>query len=154
MIKDIIDSLIKRSMLEKETVRTEVLRAIKNEFLVYQTAKNAKPLDDAAEIAILNKMKKQRYDSFAQYGEAGRADLAKKESDEIDIINEFLPKLADYTDIVNTILSIIVENRWIDDVGGPYIPKKNMGDVIKQVKAKLVNVDGKELSDCVKTYLA
>ena len=107
MIKDIIDSLIKRSMLEKEPVRTEVLRAIKNEFLVYQTAKNAKPLDDAAEIAILNKMKKQRYDSFAQYGEAGRADLAKKESDEIDIINEFLPKLANYTEIVNTILSII-----------------------------------------------
>ena len=153
MIKDIIDSLIKQAILEKETIRIEVLRAIKNELLVYQTAKNAKLLDDAAEIAILNKMKKQRYDSFTQYGEAGRADLAKKESDEIDIINEFLPKKANSADIRAAISDIILENHWGSPVDGPCIPKKNMGDVIKQVKAKLVNVDGKELSDCVKTYL-
>lgn len=152
MIKDNIDSLIKESMLNKTTDRTEVLRAIKNELLVYQTAKNAKPLDDTAEIAILNKMKKQRYDSFTQYGEAGRADLAKKESNEIDIINEFLPKLASYCEICEVIEDIIIEKGWTHN--SPGIPKKNMGEVIKLAKAKLVNVDGKELSECVKIYLA
>ena len=46
-----MDALIKQSMLDKNVKRTEVLRAIKNEFLVYQTAKGAKPLDDAAAVS-------------------------------------------------------------------------------------------------------
>lgn len=39
MIREKIDNLIKQAMLDKDQPRTEVLRAIKNEFLVYQTAK-------------------------------------------------------------------------------------------------------------------
>ena len=50
MLREQMDALIKQSMLDKNAKRTDVLRAIKNEFLVFQTAKNAKPLDDAAEI--------------------------------------------------------------------------------------------------------
>ena len=72
-----MDALIKQSMLDKNVKRTEVLRAIKNEFLVYQTAKGAKPLDDAAEFTILRKMVKQRLDSRDQYISAGRKDLKR-----------------------------------------------------------------------------
>ena len=39
MLREQMDALIKQSMLDKNVKRTEVLRAIKNEFLVYQTAK-------------------------------------------------------------------------------------------------------------------
>lgn len=120
---------------------TEVLRAIKNEFLVYQTAKGAKPLDDAAEFTILRKMVKQRLDSRDQYIAAGRKDLADNESKEILVLESFLPSEASPEE-----QSMRLSQRRVG-VTGPQIPKKCMGE------AKLTNVDGKLLADTVKTYL-
>lgn len=151
MIREKIDNLIKQAMLDKDQPRTEVLRAIKNEFLVYQTAKNAKPLDDAAEIAILNKMMKQRKDSAEQYKQAGRLDLESNEIYEISFISTFLPRKATVEDIENALFEVMLERASIKS--GPQIPKKCMGEAIKAAKEKLSNVDGKELSDIVKTYL-
>ena len=148
-----MDALIKQSMLDKNTKRTDVLRAIKNEFLVFQTAKNAKPLDDAAEFTILRKMVKQRLDSRDQYIAAGRKDLADNESKEILVLESFLPSEASLEEITKAIYTIITEKGWGDGETGPQIPKKCMGEAIKLVKAKLTNVDGKLLADTVKTYL-
>ena len=152
-----MDALIKQSMLDKNVKRTEVLRAIKNEFLVYQTAKGAKPLDDAAEFTILRKMVKQRLDSRDQYISAGRKDLADNESKEILVLESFLPREATIEDINKAIYEICTEKGWYipqsEDTICPQIPKKCMGEAIKLVKAKLTNVDGKLLADTVKTYL-
>ena len=148
-----MDALIKQSMLDKNTKRTDVLRAIKNEFLVFQTAKNAKPLDDAAEFTILRKMVKQRLDSRDQYIAAGRKDLADNESKEILVLESFLPSEASLEEITKAIYEVISEKGWGDGETGPQIPKKCMGEAIKLVKAKLTNVDGKLLADTVKTYL-
>lgn len=148
-----MDALIKQSMLDKNVKRTEVLRAIKNEFLVFQTAKNAKPLDDAAEFTILRKMVKQRLDSRDQYIAAGRKDLADNESKEILVLESFLPREASPEEITKAIYEVISEKGWGDGETGPQIPKKCMGEAIKLVKAKLTNVDGKLLADTVKTYL-
>ena len=158
MLKEQIDNLIKQAMLEKNVKRTEVLRAIKNEFLIYQTAKNAKPLDDVAEFAILKKMVKQRLDSRDQYIAGGRKDLADSESKEILVLESFLPREATVEDITNAIYEIGKEKGWIKGDGeetpfGCEIPKKCMGETIKMVKTKLNNVDGKLLADTVKSYL-
>lgn len=120
MIREKIDNLIKQAMFDKDQPRTEVLRAIKNEFLVYQTAKNAKPLDDAAEIAILNKMIKQRKDSAEQYKQAGRVDL---ESNEISFINTFLPKKATVEDIHNAICNLCAGKGRVNDDDNFIVPK-------------------------------
>lgn len=155
-----MDALIKQSMLDKNVKRTEVLRAIKNEFLVYQTAKNAKPLDDAAEFTILRKMVKQRLDSRDQYLEGGRKDLADNESKEILVLESFLPRQATVEDVNKAVAEICKERGWYipeedygEDAISPQIPKKSMGEVIKLVKTQLNNVDGKLLADAVKTYL-
>lgn len=155
-----MDALIKQSMLDKNVKRTEVLRAIKNEFLVYQTAKGAKPLDDAAEFTILRKMVKQRLDSRDQYLEGGRKDLADNESKEILVLESFLPRQATVEDVNKAVAEICKERDWYipeEDYGegaiSPQIPKKSMGEVIKLVKTQLNNVDGKLLADTVKTYL-
>ena len=150
MLREQIDSLIKQSMLEKNVKRTEVLRAIKNEFLIYQTAKNAKPLDDAAEFAILRKMVKQRLDSRDQYIAGGRKDLADNESKEILVLESFLPREATVEDLNKAIFEICKEKGWHIS---PQIPKKCMGEIIKMVKTKLNNVDGKLLADTVKSHL-
>ena len=60
MINEQLNKLIMTAMKGGEKARAEVFRAIKSEFLKFQTAKNAKPLDDAAEIGILRKMLKER----------------------------------------------------------------------------------------------
>lgn len=153
-----MDALIKQSMLDKNVKRTEVLRAIKNEFLVYQTAKGAKPLDDAAEFTILRKMVKQRLDSRDQYISAGRKDLADNESKEILVLESFLPSEASPEEIADAIAQVSEEKNWFQDAPngtqcGPAIPKKCMGEAIKLVKVKLANVDGKLLADTIKTYL-
>lgn len=153
MLREQMDALIKQSMLDKNTKRTDVLRAIKNEFLVFQTAKNAKPLDDAAEFAILRKMVKQRLDSRDQYIAAGRKDLADNESREILVLESFLPREATIEDINKAIYEIITEKGWGGTATGPQIPKKSMGEAIKLVKAKLDNVDGKLLADTIKSVL-
>lgn len=49
-------------------------------------------LDDAAILAILDKLVKQRRDSIKQYEDAGRQELADVEKAEIDVLQEFLPK--------------------------------------------------------------
>lgn len=98
---------------------TEVLRAIKNEFLVYQTAKGAKPLDDAAEFTILRKMVKQRLDSRDQYIAAGRKDLADNESKEILVLESFLPSEASPEEITKAIYEVISEKGWGDRSPNP-----------------------------------
>lgn len=120
---------------------------------MYQTAKGAKPLDDAAEFTILRKMVKQRLDSRDQYIAAGRKDLADNESKEILVLESFLPSEASPEEIISAIYTIITEKGWRDGETGPQIPKKCMGEAIKLVKAKLANVDGKLLADTIKTYL-
>lgn len=157
MYREQMDALIKQSMLDKNTKRTDVLRAIKNEFLVFQTAKNAKPLDDAAEFTILRKMVKQRLDSRDQYIAAGRKDLADNESKEILVLESFLPREATIEDINKAIYEICTEKGWYipqsKDTICPEIPKKSMGEAIKVVKGKLDNVDGKLLADTIKSFL-
>ena len=143
-MKEKLNELIKESMLNKTTVRTEVLRSIKTAFMNHETAKNATPLTESVEIAIIKKMVSQRRDSFNEYLKAKRVDLAEKEELEIDILLTFLPKEATIKDIENefNVLKNSIEPS-----------KKNMGLFIKEIKNKLNNVDGKVLSDYVKNNL-
>lgn len=143
MIKDNIDKMIMEAVKTKESVKASVYRLIKNEFLKYTTAKNAKPLDDATEITILQKMVKQREESIDAYKKGGREDLIVAELAEINIIKELLPEVPTKEDVVNYV------NYWYKDG----IEKKQMGIVIKELKEKFVGVDGKMLADIVKEKL-
>ena len=142
-----IDSFIKESMVAKDIERTATLRLIKTKYLEFLTAKNAKPLDDAAEIAILKKMAAERRDSIKIYEENNRQDLANKEKAELSIIEEFLPKEPTEAEILGKLDDIIVGDK-IDHV------MKNMGMLIKKVKEALPAADGKTVSELVKSRLS
>lgn len=143
MIKDNIDKMIMEAVKTKESVKASVYRLIKNEFLKYTTAKNAKPLDDATEITILQKMVKQREESIDAYKKGGREDLIVAELAEMNVIKELLPEVPTKEDVVNYV------NYWYKDG----IEKKQMGIVIKELKEKFVGVDGKMIADIVKEKL-
>ena len=139
-LREQIDSMILESTKAREKEKTEVFKAIKNEFLIYRTAKNAKPLDNKAEIAILQKMVKQREDSANQFEQGGRKDLAEKEKFEISVLKEFLPQEPTKEDIENKFVELFGEN----------IEQKQMGIAIKSIKEQLIGADGAMVAEVVR----
>ena len=143
MINEKITEMIMTATKNRETDKAAVCQLIKNEFLKYKTAKNAKPLDESTEIALLQKMVKQREDSIISFKEGNRLDLVENEEKEIKIISELLPAVPTIEDVTNWILANYPEG----------IAKDKMGFVIKEMKIALPGVDGKMCADFVKKSL-
>jgi len=104
-------------------------------------------LDDTQVLAVLEKMLKQRRDSFSQFQAAGRTDLADKEHYEIGVIQGYLP--AQLTDAeVDAIIAATIAEAG---AAGP----KDMGKVMGLVKPKVAGrTDMGKLSERVKARLA
>ena len=66
-------------------------------------------LDDAAVIAVIEKMLKQRKDSIAQYEAAQRLDLANIEKDEVSVLSAYMPQALDDSEIDALITEVISE---------------------------------------------
>ena len=146
MLQDKINSMIMTSMKSGEKEKAETYRLIKAKLLEAKTAKNAKPIDEAMEFTILNKMVKERLDDASNYEANGRKDLADKERLEASIISELLPKAATEDEINNAIDEFVSNNGYID--------KKSMGLAIKYVKSKYATADGKLVSTLVMKRLS
>lgn len=146
MLKDNLNTLIMQAMKEHNQIRVETLRSIKSAIQNYETAKNAKPYDEAAEISILKKMSKERAENFEIYSSNGRQDLATIELEQKEIIQEFLPKEVTEYEIRNE-FDKIVNTKEIEPI------KKNMGVLIKKIKSALPAADGKMVAEVVTKYL-
>lgn len=144
-----VDKLIVSALKERNEVKIAAYRAIKTAEINYKTAKNAKPLDEAAEIQIIKKLVTQREESANIYKENNRMELAEREEAEIKYLKELLPPEVSQDDIIAAVLA------WIAaESNGETIPKARMGEAIKAVKAKFPTADGKLVADCVKEKLA
>lgn len=144
-----VDKLIAGALKERNEVKTAAYRAIKTAEMNYKTAKNAKPLDDAAEIQIIKKLVTQREESANIYKENDRPELAEREEAEIKYLKELLPPEVSQDDIIAAVIA------WaVAESNGETIPKARMGEAIKAVKAKFPTADGKLVADCVKERLA
>ena len=142
MIQNQIDGLIKSAMLNKQASALRAYRAVKTAFMEYKTAKNAKPLDEAAEINIIRKMISAREDAIQQFEAAGRLELAKAEAEEIVYLKPMLPPEVSEEDIRAYAESIIIEKGM-----------QNMGKYVKVIKEKFPTTDGKLISTIVKSLL-
>jgi len=104
-------------------------------------------LDDQRIIVVLDKMVKQRRESIAQFKTAGRDDLVKQESYEIDIIQEFLPQALGEEEVDEIV------NKAIEQTGARSI--KDMGKVMGLVKPQIVGrADMGEVSGRIKSLLS
>ena len=142
MIQNQIDGLIKSAMLNKQTSALRAYRAVKTAFMEYKTAKNAKPLDEAAEINIIRKMISAREDAIQQFEAAGRLELAKAEVEEIVYLKPMLPPEVSEEDIRTYAESIITEKGM-----------QNMGKYVKVLKEKFPTTDGKLIATIIKSLL-
>ena len=85
-------------------------------------------LDDAATLAVITKMVKQRRDSIQQYEEGGREDLATIERDEITVLETYLPEQLSADELATMVDEIIAAT------GASGI--RDMGKVMGRIKAK------------------
>lgn len=146
MIYENIDKLIAEAMKEHNEVKLRTLRLIKTKFLEYKTSKGAKPIDETIEISLLRKMVSERQDSIEQYIAAGRNELASKEKEELNIIEEFLPAPITEESILEKFNSLLDEG--IEPI------RKNMGIFIKRIKDSYPTADGKIVSTIVSSKLS
>jgi uncharacterized protein YqeY len=107
-----------------------------------------KPLDEAAEMQVLNSLIKQRAESAEMFRKGGRAELAEKEEAERALIESYMPAPATPEEIEEAISAALAETQVTS--------AKQMGVVMKAAQAKLSGkrVDGKALSEKVRARLA
>jgi uncharacterized protein YqeY len=89
-LKDQITADMKDAMRARDQLRLDTLRSVISAFNYKRHEVNA-DLSEADQLAVLQKLVKQRSDSFEQFSNAGRTDLADKESRERDILQAYLP---------------------------------------------------------------
>ena len=139
---------MKDAMKAKDEAGLRGLRAIKAAIIIAKTAEGANgELKAEDEPKLLQKLVKQRKDSLQIYQQQNRADLAKKEEEEIAVIEKFLPKQLDEAALKEILAKIIAETgaSSVADMG------KVMGLATKQLAGQ---ADGKAIGAAVKELLA
>jgi len=116
------------SMKKGEKEATTTLRMFSAEIKKEEIEKKEE-LTDEETISIVQKMIKQRKDSFSQFEQAGREELAEKEGREISILEQFLPEQLSEEEILQEV------NQAIAESGAESM--QDMGKVMGLLKNKL-----------------
>ena len=98
MLYDEIKNTLKESMLAKDKIKLETMRAIVAGFTNYLVSKNRKPnetLNNDEVVEVITRLSKQRKDSIEQYAKGNRDDLVKEENAQLAILETYLPKMMD-----------------------------------------------------------
>ncbi len=139
---------LKTAMLAKDEAGLRSLRAIKAAILLAKTSEGASgEMKEEDEIRLLQKLVKSRKDSLEIFTQQNRADLAKKEEEEIAIIEKFLPKQMSADELKPLIQKIIADTG----ASSPADMGKVMGQATKLLAGK---ADGKTISALVKELLS
>ena len=148
MLSEKINNDLKQAMLNKDEASLRGIRAIKSAILLAKTEKGGnKDLNEDGEIKLLQKLVKQRKDSLEIYEKENREDLAKKEREEIEVIERYLPKQMSMDELKEILKKIMTETGATSpqDIG------KVMGVASKQLAGRS---DGKTISTVLKELLA
>lgn len=143
-----INEDIKAAMLAKEKERLNALRAIKSAILLLKTEKGGnEEISEAAEMALLQKLVKQRKESAELYKSQNREDLYNEEMFQYEVIVQYLPQQMSEDEIRAAVAKIIEDNNIssIKEMG------KAMGVASKQLAGK---ADNKKISEIVKALLS
>ena len=142
-----INEAIKTAMREKDKIALDSLRAVKSQILLLKTEAKGADVSAEQEIAILQRMIKQRKDSYEQFVAQNRNDLAEVEMAQMKVIEQFLPAQLSAEELEAEIKKIITEvgAESLKDLG------KVMGTASKALAGKS---DGKSISEMVKKLLS
>ena len=145
-IRPLIEEAVKVSMKNRDKETTSTLRMAISELKKEEIDKRI-DLEDEQVIQILQRMIKQRKDSYSQFSDAGRDELAKKEQNEIKILSDFLPEQLSEDELTEMVIDVVKETG----ASGP----QDMGKVMGSLKQKIQgNADMGLVSKIVKENLS
>ncbi|PAT35829.1 GatB/YqeY domain-containing protein [Vandammella animalimorsus] len=145
-LKERITEDMKAAMRAKESQRLGTIRMLQAAIKQREVDERIE-LDDAAIVAIVDKLIKQRKDSIAAFEQAGRQDLVAQEQAELQVLQVYLPARLSAQEVAAAVARIVA------DVGasGP----ADMGKVMAQAKQELAGkADMGAVSAAVKAALA
>jgi uncharacterized protein YqeY len=145
-LKDRVTDDMKSAMKAKQAERLSTIRmllaAIKQKEVDERIT-----LDDAAVVAVVDKLIKQRRDSIAAFEQAGRTDLADKESAEVSVLQAYLPARLSATELATEVRTLLAELG----ASGP----GDMGKAMAAAKQRLAGkADMAQVSALIKAGLA
>ncbi len=144
-IKERLLDDIKQAMKAGEKARLKTLR-MASAALKQKEVDERISLDDAAVLAVIEKMVKQRRDSIEQYVQGGRPELAEIEEAEIAILQTYLPEALSEDELVALIDEAISQS----DATG----MAAMGGIMAALKPKIQGrADMREVSNQVRARL-
>ena len=146
-LENTISEAIKTAMREKDKTALDALRAVKAQIILLKTEGKGTEVSEDQEIAILQRMIKQRKDSFDQFTAQNRSDLAEVETAQMKVIEKYLPQQLSADELEAAMKAIIAETgaASVKDLG------KVMGIAGKTLAGKS---DGKSISEMAKKLLS
>ncbi|MFT4195911.1 GatB/YqeY domain-containing protein [Ottowia sp.] len=145
-LKDQITEDMKAAMRAKDAPRLGTIRLLQAAMKQKEVDERV-TLDDAAIVAILDKLIKQRKDSIDAFAKAGRQDLVDQESAEMTVLQAYLPARLSAEEIAAEVKAIVAELG----ASGP----GDMGKVMGAAKQRLAGkADMGQVSAAVKAALA
>ena len=144
-LKDTITEHMKDAMRARDAARLLTIRMLLAAIKQREVDERI-TLDDAAVVAIVDKLIKQRKDSIAAFETAGRTDLVDKESAELLILQGYLPARLSADEVTIAVAAIVADlgavgpadmGRVMAAVKGQLAGKADMGAVSAAVKAAL-----------------
>jgi len=146
LLKDRITEDMKAAMRAKEADKLGTIRMLLAACKQREVDERI-VLDDAAVVAIVDKLIKQRKDSITAFQQAGRTDLVDKESAELKVLEAYLPARLSADEVNAAVAALVVELG----AAGP----GDMGKVMGAAKARLVGkADMGQVSAAVKQALS
>ncbi|MFH0826554.1 MAG: GatB/YqeY domain-containing protein [Candidatus Omnitrophota bacterium] len=147
MLEERIMNDYKQALKAKDTLKASALNFLRAEMINVAIAKKKQKLEDPDVLAVIKKQVKERQDSIEQFQKGGRADLADKESKELEILKSYLPP-----SLAKEQIQKLIEEA-VSEVGAKDM--KDMGRVMKEVTAKCAGAaDGKIVSELVRERLS
>ena len=145
-LKERITDDMKTAMRAKDSERLGTIRLLQSAMKQKEVDERIE-LEDAAIVAIVDKMIKQRKDSIAAFEQAARQDLVDKEKAELAVLSAYLPERLSAQELSDAVQAIVKELG----ASGP----GDMGKVMGAVKTRLAGkADMGAVSAAVKAALA
>ena len=150
-LKEQITEDMKAAMRAKDTARLGTIRLLQAAIKQREVDERV-TLDDAAVIAVIDKLVKQRKDSIAAYEQAARQDLADQEKAELTVLQAYLPARMSEAEITAAVQAIAAA---FEADNGRKPAAADMGKLMGAAKAQLAGkADMGAVSAAVKTVLA
>ena len=141
-----IETDLKNAMKERDEAKLSTLRMLKAAIKNKEIEKKVKSLSETDILEAIQKQVKQRKDSIADFEKANRQDLVKKETGEVSILEQYLPKPFSEAE-----LKILIQ-KAVQTVGAK--TKADIGKVMKEIMPQITGkADGKQVNQILSTML-